>query len=66
MGKARPKDTKSHTIYLPLDAHNKVQAMAPYGTWDNVIVECATVEIERRWQKWLGQKVAEANKKVPR
>ena len=62
--KERPKDTKAHTIYLPLDVHNKVQAMTPYGSWDDMIVECATKEIERRWQHWLKEENAKAGKKM--
>jgi hypothetical protein len=37
--KERPKDTKAHTIYLPLDVHNKVQAMTPYGSWEAALAK---------------------------
>lgn len=53
MAKKQPPGTVPHTIFLPEELHGRVKAMAPYGTADDLIVECVKEAIEGRWREWV-------------
>jgi len=53
MGKAQPKDTVSHYIFLPKELHERVTKVAKYGEADDLIIECVSEAMEKRWREWL-------------
>ena len=55
MAKKQPPDTKTHTIFLPNEVHNRVKTLAGYGEVDALIVECVKEAIEWRWREWMKQ-----------
>jgi len=55
VAKTQPPGTVSHYIFLPIELHEKVTTVAKYGTADDLIVECVSEAMEKRWREWVKQ-----------
>jgi hypothetical protein len=55
--KKKPPGTVTHQIFLPEELHKKVATVAPYGSVDDLIIECVAEAMEPRWQNWLRREV---------
>jgi hypothetical protein len=59
MAKTKPPGTVSHQIFVPEALHHKLTAVAPYGTVDDLIIECITEAMEKRWIEWMKREAKE-------
>jgi len=59
MAKTKPPGTITHQIFVPAALHNKLTAVAPYGTADDLIIECITEAMEKRWIEWMKREAKE-------
>jgi hypothetical protein len=59
MAKTKPPGTIAHQIFLPEALHKKVTALAPYGSADDLIVDCIGEAMEKRWNEWVKQQARE-------
>jgi hypothetical protein len=66
MAKPQPPDTKSKTIYIPLDLHTKITRIAGYGKVDPLIIECLEEAIEPRYEKWVKEELAKVTRRKQR
>jgi hypothetical protein len=48
----QPPNTKSKTIYLPVELHAKLTRVAGYGKVEQLIIECLEEAIAPRYKKW--------------
>jgi len=60
MAKIKPPGTVTHQIFLPEALHKKITSVAAYGTADDLIVECVSEAMEKRWNEWLKQQAKES------
>ena len=59
MAKPKPPGTITHTLFVPEGLHEKLTSVAPYGTVDDLIIECISEAMEKRWIEWMKRKAKE-------
>jgi len=59
MSKTKPPGTVTHQIFLPEALHKQVTTIASYGAADDLIIECVSEAMERRWNEWVKQQAKE-------